>query len=79
MQNVGDYVNSCLQEAIRGKAKSIAFPTIGTMDSGYDQVKVAKALIRTIGEFMKLHINSTVETTNIVINSDDVSGTAVSD
>ncbi|XP_053385256.1 protein mono-ADP-ribosyltransferase PARP15-like isoform X2 [Mercenaria mercenaria] len=75
--SLAGYITTCLKEAVRQKRKTIAFPTIGTEECDYPGDKVALAFIRTIGEFMQLHITcSLTEITIVICNTDIVTKSA---
>ncbi|XP_053385259.1 protein mono-ADP-ribosyltransferase PARP14-like [Mercenaria mercenaria] len=71
-KSLAGYIITCLKEAVRQKRTSIAFPTIGTADCDYPGDKVALTFIRTIGEFMQLHITCSLTEITIVIYKTDI-------
>ncbi|XP_053383671.1 protein mono-ADP-ribosyltransferase PARP14-like [Mercenaria mercenaria] len=70
--SLAGYITTCLKEAVRQKRTTIAFPTIGTADCDYPGDKVALTFIRTIGEFMQLHITCSLTEITIVIYKTDI-------
>ncbi|XP_045175124.2 uncharacterized protein LOC123536214 [Mercenaria mercenaria] len=66
---VSDLVSSCLTEAFNNDYSTIAFPTIGTGNSGFPADKVANAMIKAICQIGKSYRNSSLTDVTIVVYS----------
>ena len=64
-------MSSCLQEADKRMASSIAFPAIGTGQLGFPRDIVAKEMFSAIRKFQKDHSTSSVTDIKFVVYHKD--------
>ena len=64
-------MSSCLQEADKRQAKSIAFPAIGTGQLGFPRDTVAKEMFSAIGKFENKNPSSSVKEVKLVVYHKD--------
>ena len=64
-------VKECLEEASRKRARSIAFPTLGTGKLGYPGNQVASIMFSVIRKWLQDHRDSSVKEVQIIVFSKD--------
>lgn len=64
-------VKECLEEASRKRARSIAFPTLGTGKLGYPGSQVAAIMFSVISKWLQDHRDSSVKEVQIIVFSKD--------
>ena len=64
-------MSSCLQEADKRQATSIAFPAVGTGQLGFPRDIVAKEMFSAVGKFENKHRNSSVTEVKFVVYHKD--------
>ncbi|KAL4224955.1 ADP-D-ribose binding [Mactra antiquata] len=70
-QELGYYIEKCLERAAKNDVKEIAFPTIGTADCNYPPVEVARVFFRTVANFLKLRPTCSLEKITVIAYSAD--------
>ena len=70
-QKMQSAVKECLEEASRKRARSIAFPTLGTGKLGYPGNQVASTMFSVISKWLQDHRDSSVKEVQIIVFSKD--------
>ena len=69
LQKLRKMITKCLEEAEKLRAKSIAFPAVGTGALGYPPEKLGNLFFETCAEFARLNPYGIIESIKLVIYS----------